>query len=207
MLITRASGSLVFLASLSHWRLMPAAHSLCAMPPACPFGVFAMSITAGEGATIGPRCKNEWLARLHCRDSAVRGTMKSMPGLSSYALVFFCIATSVLTQAQTRQTENIIFVMTDGLRWQEVFHGADPTLLNLEHGRVKDVDALKKAYWRDSVTDRRSALMPFLWTVAAGQGQIYGNLSKGSDAHVTNTLNFIPRLSRDVLRLRRSSRE
>jgi len=80
--------------------------------------------------------------------------------------------------------------MTDGLRWQEVFNGADLAIMNLEHGRVKDVEALKKTYWRDSVAERRIALMPFLWTVAAKQGQLYGNLTHGSDAHVTNTLNF-----------------
>jgi hypothetical protein len=135
--------------------------------------------------------------------------MKAMkvPACSFYALAFCCIATSVLAQAQTRHTGNIIYVMTDGLRWQEVFNGADPSLMNMEHGKVKDAEALKKAYWRDSVSNRRAALMPFLWTVAASQGQIYGNLSKGSDAHVTNTLNFSYPGYSDVLRLRRSSRE
>ncbi len=106
------------------------------------------------------------------------------------AFLFLCISPFVVAQASTQRTENIVYVMTDGLRWQEVFNGADPALMNLEHGKVKDVDGLKKAYWRDTVSERRTALMPFLWTVVAQQGQIYGNLSKGSDAHVTNTLNF-----------------
>ena len=35
--------------------------------------------------------------------------------------------------AASPQTRHILFVMTDGLRWQEVFAGADPLLL--EKGR------------------------------------------------------------------------
>jgi len=34
------------------------------------------------------------------------------------------------------------------------------------------------------------ALMPFLWSVVAKQGQIYGNRRLGSDAYVTNGLDF-----------------
>ncbi len=88
------------------------------------------------------------------------------------------------------KTENIIFVMTDGMRWQELFRGADATLMNKENGSVEDVPALRKAYWRDTEEERRRALMPFLWDVVARQGQVYGNRAKGSDAYVTNGLNF-----------------
>lgn len=88
------------------------------------------------------------------------------------------------------KTRNIIFVMTDGLRWQEVFSGAEAALMNKESGAVTDVAALKQAYWRDTPELRRQALMPFLWTVIAKQGQIYGNRTVGSEAYVTNNLNF-----------------
>ena len=117
-------------------------------------------------------------------------TMRKILVPSLCVLVLCCFSNSVHAQAPIRQTENIIYVMTDGLRRQEVFNGADPAIMDLEHGKVKDIAALKKAYWRDSVADRRAALMAFLWTVVAQEGQIYGNLSKGSDAHVTNALNF-----------------
>lgn len=110
--------------------------------------------------------------------------------LVALAFVFGCVLSSAIAQTAPLKTQNVIYVMTDGLRWQEVFTGADPGIMNLEHGKVKDVEALKKTYWRDSVDDRRAALMPFLWSAVAKQGQIYGNLTKGSDAHVTNTLNF-----------------
>jgi len=85
--------------------------------------------------------------------------------------------------AAARKTRNIIFVMTDGLRWQELFQGADLALINKE-------EPLKQAYWRETLQERRKALMPFLWTTIAEQGQIFGNRERGSDAYVTNNLNF-----------------
>jgi hypothetical protein len=91
--------------------------------------------------------------------------------------------------AQTK-TQNIIFVMTDGLRVQEVFTGADAALMNKENGAVADVDALKREYWRDTPAARREALLPFFWTEIAKNGQIYGNRALGSDAFVTNKMNF-----------------
>ena len=103
------------------------------------------------------------------------------------SLIFLCAIT--LTAAE-RKTRNIIFVMTDGLRWQEVFSGADAALMNKENGGVTDIDALKQAYWRETASARREALMPFLWNVIAKNGQIYGNRKLESDAHVTNNMNF-----------------
>jgi len=80
--------------------------------------------------------------------------------------------------------------MTDGLRWQELFQGADGALINKEHGGVADIDALRIAYWRETSEQRRKALMPFLWTTVSGQGQIFGNRERGSDAYVSNGLHF-----------------
>lgn len=90
--------------------------------------------------------------------------------------------------AQT-QTKKVILVMTDGLRWQEVFQGIDPALLNKESG-VPDVAAMRKAYWRDSPEQRRAALLPFLWSEVAKKGQLFGNREAGSEATVTNGKNF-----------------
>lgn len=87
------------------------------------------------------------------------------------------------------QVRNVIFVMTDGLRWQEVFTGADPALMNKESG-VPNLERTRRDFWRDTPEARRTALFPFLWSTVAKQGQIYGNLPAGSDAHVTNGRNF-----------------
>jgi len=81
-------------------------------------------------------------------------------------------------------------VMTDGLRWQEVFRGAEAGLLEKASTDADAVAALKKQYWRETAEARRQVLMPFFWSVIAREGQIYGNRDKGSDAYVTNRFNF-----------------
>jgi predicted AlkP superfamily pyrophosphatase or phosphodiesterase len=107
--------------------------------------------------------------------------------LVAIALFYAAVAAAQTTKTKTR---NVIFVMTDGLRWQEVFSGADAALMNKENGKVVDVNGLKQDFWRDKSRARREALMPFLWSVIAKQGQIYGNRELKSDAYVTNALNF-----------------
>src|SRR5690349_22257089 len=55
---------------------------------------------------------------------------------------------------------------------------------------VKDPAQVKRQYWRESEGERRTALMPFVWTTLVKQGQIYGNPELQSVASVTNGLNF-----------------
>jgi len=110
---------------------------------------------------------------------------------SAVTFIFLVAAAAVAGQGPgERKTRNIIFVMTDGLRWEEVFNGAEASLMDKKNGKVDDVGALKKAYWRETPEERRAALMPFLWRVVSKEGQIFGNREKGSDAYVTNGLNF-----------------
>jgi len=105
--------------------------------------------------------------------------------------LLFAIASPLRAQVSSEhKTQHVIFVMTDGLRWQEVFHGAEASLMNKQNGKVKDEPALKKTYWRGTADERREVLMPFLWQVVAKQGQIFGNRDKGSDAFVTNHMFF-----------------
>jgi Type I phosphodiesterase / nucleotide pyrophosphatase len=87
-------------------------------------------------------------------------------------------------------TRNVVLVTTDGLRWQEVFRGADESLINEEAGGVADVESLRRKYWRETPEARREALMPFLWTTVARKGQVFGNRDKKSLARVTNGKNF-----------------
>ena len=94
------------------------------------------------------------------------------------------------TCAAAPQTKNVFLITIDGLRWQEVFRGADPLLMNKENGGVADTNRLNAAFWRDTPDARRAELMPFFWSVVAKQGQLYGNTNKGSVAVLTNGKKF-----------------
>lgn len=81
--------------------------------------------------------------------------------------------------------------MTDGMRWQEVFRGADESLMTKDrYYNGRSVDALKSKYLAATPEERRQKLMPFLWSTFIPQGQIYGDRDAGSDASVTNGFNF-----------------
>ena len=88
------------------------------------------------------------------------------------------------------RTRNILLVTTDGLRWQEVFRGADPTLMNKENGGVEDTKRLIEEFGGETPEIRRKELLPFIWNVMAKNGQLYGDADNGSEARVTNGRNF-----------------
>ena len=97
------------------------------------------------------------------------------------------LLSAIPAAALAGKTQNVVLIVSDGLRWQEIFTGADPTLLNdKEGGSWLGEPELRKRYWREDVDARRALLFPFLWGTVAKQGQIYGNQLKGSVAHVTN---------------------
>lgn len=102
-------------------------------------------------------------------------------------LLVTCFLLSAVSNAQTRgKSENVIFVMTDGLRRQEMFRGAEEALMTKDLGGVEEAAALKARYGRASETESRAALLPFVWRTMARNGQIFGNKAKGSEAYVTN---------------------
>jgi hypothetical protein len=87
--------------------------------------------------------------------------------------------------------ENVVLVMTDGLRWQEVFRGADEGLLvSKQKSDEQGVKELREKYLASTVEERRERLMPFLWKTVIPRGQIYGDRDAHSDASVTNGFNF-----------------
>ena len=86
------------------------------------------------------------------------------------------------------KTENLILITFDGLRWQEVFQGADSALFR-QQKNLKDPQ-LKEKFWRDDVMERRKALLPFFWNTIAVRGQIYGNRLLNSPVAVSNKMWF-----------------
>jgi hypothetical protein len=102
-------------------------------------------------------------------------------------------AAPVVAAAELHKTENVIFCMNDGFRWQEVFGGVETSLLNKSNVEPKNparVAALKQRFCRETPEASREAVMPFFWSVIAKNGQIYGNQTKQSAAKITNTMKF-----------------
>ena len=89
-----------------------------------------------------------------------------------FFLIFFLI--TLCGFSQKSQVENLILISVDGLRWQEVFRGADSLLLKNDK------------YWAPTVAERRRKLMPFFWETIAVRGQVYGNRDLGSKVSLRN---------------------
>lgn len=115
--------------------------------------------------------------------------MKSKLGFLAIQIVLLAFAVPSLSAPL--KTRNVVLIVSDGLRWQEVFTGADPNLLNEKNGGIwASPEQLRREFWSDDPNERRKMLFPFLWGVVVKQGQIFGNQRKGSIARVTNGLAF-----------------
>jgi len=126
-----------------------------------------------------------------------KGAVRVLIGLALAAGVFQGWAQTLPGNPppEVRRTKNVVVVMLDGMRWQELFRGADPKLINkrgprLLGARDQRTSEARELYWRQDPVERREALMPFLWDVVARQGQIFGNRDLGSDSHVRNHQKF-----------------
>jgi len=80
---------------------------------------------------------------------------------------------------------NIFIITTDGFRWQEVFSGADSSLINSEK-YTPDTASMKMLYWAEDTDKRRKKLMPFFWNVLATKGQLFGNRKFDNKVNVAN---------------------
>ena len=81
--------------------------------------------------------------------------------------------------AQEYKTENVVLITFDGLRWQELFKGADSLLVN-DTGMIETPNSLLADYWSTDPVKRREMLFPFFWNTIAKEGQIYGNRAYGN---------------------------
>src|SRR5688500_14030842 len=101
-------------------------------------------------------------------------------------------ASSIAAQAvPPPRTQNVILVVTDGVRWQDVFGGADSSFVFGDQRLVGGVTAgVRRKFWRRSAAERREALLPFFWGTIARKGQVFGNRAAGSSVVVTNGLKF-----------------
>jgi hypothetical protein len=104
--------------------------------------------------------------------------------------LFAAILLTLSPLARGAGDDRVVLLTIDGFRWQEVFGGAQEALLDKKAGGVHELEGLKKRYWRDTPEARREALMPFLWTTVAKQGQIFGDPSRNARAQLTNGRKF-----------------
>jgi hypothetical protein len=100
-------------------------------------------------------------------------------------LLVFSLTLLTTLCASGLQTRNIVLITLDGVRWQEVFSGADKAILN-NKSFVENEQATQDRFWADSPERRREKLMPFFWGTIAKEGQLYGNHRIGSTVQLTN---------------------
>lgn len=94
-----------------------------------------------------------------------------------------------MLSAKGDKDTRLVIITIDGLRWQEVFQGAEENLMT-DSKQVRDVEQLRQTYWRATPELRRKALMPFVWNTIAKQGTIIGNRNLNSIMQVANKTNI-----------------
>jgi hypothetical protein len=113
--------------------------------------------------------------------------MRRIPGLLG---TLACLIAAAGAPAAPAQTRNVVLIVSDGLRWQEVFTGADPLLLDDKQagGSWTPTAELRQKYWHPDPAERRKLLFPFLWGTVAARGQLFGNQLAGSRVTVANAI-------------------
>jgi hypothetical protein len=105
-----------------------------------------------------------------------------LPSLATLLLFFSVEAQGQPSHAKTKH----LFVITiDGFRWQEIFSGADPSLV-ANSVYVQDTALIRSLYWDSTAELRRRKLLPFFWTTIAEKGRLYGNRQWGNKVNVKN---------------------
>ena len=96
----------------------------------------------------------------------------------------FCFLLNTAS-AQLPLSQNVVVVTMDGLRWQEVFAGAD-SLLVFDTAATYNRYYVRNHFWAATVQERRARLMPFFWSEIASKGILVGNRQYQSYFHNAN---------------------
>ena len=89
-----------------------------------------------------------------------------------FLLVFSVSVSNTHGSFYSFEEENKLFIITlDGFRWQEVFTGADSSLIHNQK-TTPDTSLSKALFWAGSAEERRKHLLPFFWNVIARSGQL-----------------------------------
>lgn len=106
-----------------------------------------------------------------------------------FSLIVLSITINLGFTQKPIKTENVIWITYDGLRWQEVFEGADSLLINHEEYNSA-MDEMKVRFWAKTPVERRKKLLPFFWSTLVEEGQLYGNRILGSKVDCSNNRLF-----------------
>lgn len=106
-----------------------------------------------------------------------------------FASFFSCVIFCFSSFGQTQLSQNVVIVTMDGLRWQEIFGGAD-SLLTHDTAALYSTWYVSKNFWAESPKERRHKLMPFFWDVIAKKGMILGNRNLGNKVDNANPYKF-----------------
>ena len=98
-------------------------------------------------------------------------------------LVSTCWLPAQAAPAPTVKSPKVVLVSIDGLRWQEVFHGADPEILRNSQF-IRHADQLAE------LPTKPQQLMPFVHQTIASQGMLVGDRRRGSAMQVSNPWHF-----------------
>ncbi len=102
---------------------------------------------------------------------------------------FFPLTGKTKQISDIKPAGNLFIITIDGFRWQEIFTGADASLINNVESTA-DTATMKMLYWADSEKERRQKLMPFFWNILAQKGQLYGNRHYDNKVNTANIYNF-----------------
>ena len=109
--------------------------------------------------------------------------------MKCYLTIFCLIQICNAFGQQAQKTENIFIITIDGVRWQELFNGADSLLIN-NTTFTTDTSLAKQIFWDVSTLERRKKLTPFFWNVIEKSGQLYGNRLYKNKVSVANFYKF-----------------
>lgn len=106
-----------------------------------------------------------------------------------YLILTFCLLGQLTWAQNDYKTENVILITLDGMRWQEIFKGADSLMVD-DTGMIQSQGSLLNDFWNEDPIKRREMLMPFFWNTIAKQGQLYGNRAYGNQVDNANKMWF-----------------
>lgn len=104
--------------------------------------------------------------------------------LAAVTLCSFSVFAAPQPALQTAVADpKVVLISIDGLRWQEVFHGADPEILAQPR-------FLRHPDQREQLPQQPQQLMPFFQQVIKTQGLLVGDRQQGSEMDVSNPWHF-----------------